>query len=275
MPPIKREDLHHNFLKKIIVRLDFQGVLEAEMECVLLKIKPYIKEKGFTRYEEKMNGQIDVAISELGAQQPLAEASKIKSQKVYSFIDEIRGYVLDISSSFICLAINATRYTPFESYSSYIPEISKIYEANIDFFTVKRLGLRKINECLILDKTKIKKYFSSSYFGFFDELEGVDTLQSRRINSFKIKKYKVNLASNIDKGIAENQILYSVRLDIDAYLDNSDLVEQALSEQKSIQEMNDFLFEIYIRALTPEFIAILSSEDTAAIDGIIGIDENE
>ena len=275
MPPTKREDLHHNFLKKIIVKLDFQGVLESEMECILSEIKPYVKEKGFTRYTEKMSDQVDISILDIRSSQPIAEASRVKSQRVYSFIDETRGYVLDISSNFICLAINATRYTPFESYGSYLPEISKIYAENIDFFTTKRLGLRKINECLIQDKALIKRYFSSAYFGFFDELEGVDTLQSRQMDSFKIKEYNVNLMSNVNQGTADGRTLYSVRLDIDAYLDNSESIDRALSEPTNIQGMNDLLFEIYVRALTDEFIAILSSEDVSEIDGIIGIAENE
>ena len=32
-----------------------QGVLQAEMEKVLLKVKPYLKEKNFTRYRENIN----------------------------------------------------------------------------------------------------------------------------------------------------------------------------------------------------------------------------
>ena len=40
---ITRNDLKKNFLKKIIMRLDFQGVLQAEMESIILKVKPFLR----------------------------------------------------------------------------------------------------------------------------------------------------------------------------------------------------------------------------------------
>ena len=55
---INRNDLKRNFLKEIIMRLDFQGVLQAEMEGILLEVKPYLKSKGFNRYAEKVNNQV-------------------------------------------------------------------------------------------------------------------------------------------------------------------------------------------------------------------------
>ena len=55
---ITRNTLKKNFLKEIIMRLDFQGVLQAEMERVLLEVKPYLKLKSYNRYSEKVNNQI-------------------------------------------------------------------------------------------------------------------------------------------------------------------------------------------------------------------------
>lgn len=55
---IQRSDLKKNFLKEIIMRLDFQGVLQAEMEKILLEVKLYLKEKSFNRYEESIANQV-------------------------------------------------------------------------------------------------------------------------------------------------------------------------------------------------------------------------
>ena len=52
--PIERSQLKRNFLNEIIMRLDFQGVLQAEMEKVILKAKPFLKEKSFNRYRENI-----------------------------------------------------------------------------------------------------------------------------------------------------------------------------------------------------------------------------
>ena len=82
---ITRNDLKKNFLKKIIMRLDFQGVLQAEMESIILKVKPFLKGKGFNRYEEKAVNQISSNESSL---------PDIKSQMVFSFTAESLGYTL-------------------------------------------------------------------------------------------------------------------------------------------------------------------------------------
>ena len=58
MTSITRTDFQFNFLKNIIVRIDFEGVLEAEMEKVLMLIKPYLKDKGFSRYMRKISNEI-------------------------------------------------------------------------------------------------------------------------------------------------------------------------------------------------------------------------
>ena len=62
MSPVNRADLHFNFLKTIIVRLDFQGVFEPEMEKILPLVKPYLKEKAFNRYEKKTSNRIEISV---------------------------------------------------------------------------------------------------------------------------------------------------------------------------------------------------------------------
>lgn len=57
---IEHLSFKHNFLKEIILRLDFQGVLQGEMDKILMKIKPYLKSKGFGRYEQQINNEINV-----------------------------------------------------------------------------------------------------------------------------------------------------------------------------------------------------------------------
>ena len=51
---VNRESLNYNFLKSIIVRLDFQRVLNSEMETFLVKAKQLLNENGFNRFVEKI-----------------------------------------------------------------------------------------------------------------------------------------------------------------------------------------------------------------------------
>lgn len=71
MTSITRTDFRFNLLKNIIVRIDFQGVLEVEMEKILMLIKPYLKDQGFSRYMRKRSNEIEVNVSNLNQQIPV------------------------------------------------------------------------------------------------------------------------------------------------------------------------------------------------------------
>ncbi|MCI8465352.1 MAG: TIGR04255 family protein [Lachnospiraceae bacterium] len=270
MTSIARTDFQFNFLKNIIVRIDFQGVLEAEMEKILMLVKPYLKSKGFSRYMQRMSNEIEINVSNLNNPQTPA-FSKVQSQEVHSFVNDDKGYVLDISSSFVCLNISSTAYAPFEDYSVLVLDIADIYKNNIDFVSISRIGIRKINVCMIEDKKKIKEYFSPAYFGYFEAVEGVDTFSSNRRDTFGIEQYKGNISCNIDQGNANGKILYKVSLDIDIYIDDMNTILQCLD----FKQMNEILFGIYVDSLTDRFRMDLLGDDETVFSDIIGIEKNE
>lgn len=275
MASISRSEFHHNFLKSVIVRLDFQGVLETEMEKVLVNIKPFAKERGFSRYAEMNANQIDIAVTDRGVPESIETTNRIKRQKVYSFFDDNKGFVLNVSSSFICLTINTTHYTPFDDYCEIVPFVSDIYRKNIDFFTVKRFGIRKINECLMEDKGKIQQYFNPSFFSFFNSIKDVETLQSNHSNIFAYGQHHINLITNIAQGQYEGKVVYSVRLDIDAYLDKQEEVEELLRTHEKQENINNIIFEIYTSALTEKFISLLSSDEDFDDEIMLGVERND
>ena len=255
MTSITRTDFQFNFLKNIIVRIDFEGVLEAEMEKVLMLIKPYLKDKGFSRYMRKISNEIESGVSNLDQQTP--SFGKMQSQEVHSFVNDDRWYVLNLSSSFVCLDISSTAYAPFEDYSALVLDIAEIYKNNIDFVSISRVGIRKINICMVEDKKKIKEYFSPSYFGYFEAIEGADTFSSNRRDTFGLKSYKGNVSCNIDQGNANGKILYRVSLDIDIYTDDTNTIAQSLD----FSQMNEMLFRIYVDSLTDGFKMKLLGND--------------
>ncbi len=270
MATITRTDFHFNFLKNVIIRIDFQGVFEPEMERLLTLIKPVVKGKGFSRYLKKQNNQIKVDVENLNSQD--SSLSKVvQSQEIHSFVNEDRGYVLDLASSFVCLNINSTSYTPFEDYSSLVSEIAKIYKNNIDFASINRVGIRKMNVCMFEDREKIKEFFSPEFFGYFKSIPGAHTFTSRRQDIFGIDLYKVNLSCNIEQGTAAGKTLYRVLLDSDIYVDNAETIKNGVD----FLQMNRLLFDIYVSSLTEKFIVALCGDDESKFEGIIGVEKNE
>lgn len=268
----KREDLKYNFLKAVIVRIDFQGVFETEVDRIIPEIKPLLMEKGFTGYKTKRLDEIRIDILEKDAVE--AKAEKKSNLMIHSFVNA-SGYTLDICKDFICLNLNSTSYVPFDEYGSLMMDVANVYKEKIDFCSFKRIGIRKINICMAEDKKKISSFFSDKYFGYYDSVEGAETLTSRRRDTFKIDPYKVNLACNIDQGTAEKKKLYKVTLDIDIYLDDKRILELPDFNSGIMKQMNDVLFDVFISTLTDDFITALSGDDAHVFSDLIGVEPNE
>lgn len=270
MGNISRSDLHFNFLKNIVFRIDFQGVFEPEMDRILTLVKPYVKSKGFSRYLKKKNSEVRISVGILDT--PESSPNKIvKSQDVHSFVNEDRGHVLDLSNSFVCLNINSTSYTPFEEYRDIVTNIAHMYKENIDFVSIIRVGIRKINICLFKEREQISKFFSSNYFGYVNILKKANSLSVALRDTFINEPYKGTILSSIEQGKDNTQTLYKVSLDSDVYIDDAAIIENNID----YDFMNDMLFDIYVSALAENFRQALSGDDETAFDGIIGIEKNE
>lgn len=56
---VKRENLKNNFLKNIIVRFDYTGVAEVELDNIISEVKPIFKGDGYNRLEEEYLTEMD------------------------------------------------------------------------------------------------------------------------------------------------------------------------------------------------------------------------
>jgi len=261
---IKRQDLKKNFLKEIIMRLDFQGVLQAEMEEILLSVKPYLKGKSFNRYSEKLNHIINNDGSN----------TDIKSQVVYSFVAEALGYTMEMSNTSIILSVRSQTYSPFADYASIFCRIARIYKDKIDFFTVKRFGLRKINFCFIKNRQDINKYFVSSFYCCDEPIDGYSSLSTERKEILSDKVSNINLTHAIEEGQVGTDRYFRVNLDADIYITLQEEIEKVVFDSESLNGINDKLFNIYLSGLTDEFLSQLLSEDEMDSDLILGVDLN-
>lgn len=276
MMDIQRKNIKYNFLKTIIVRFDFQGVFDSEMEKLLPLIKPYLKEKNFTRYTKRKNNTLEVNFNSAVLQTPIL--NNVQNQIIHSFINDDSGYVLDISNSFVCLNIRSTSYSPFEEYNDLISYIIKFYKKHIDFFSVTRIGIRKINECILKDKNKINEFFSQDYFRYFSLNKDVHNFFSDKKDTFGFcDKYKGNLSCKIEQGEINSAEHYKLTLDIDIYIDNIQLINETNDYKLELEEMNNIIFDIFVNALTEKLKQALVADenDFKFNDDLLGVERNE
>lgn len=256
---IERKELKSNFLKKSILRLDYDYLFEENMEEIIKNLNPYLNNEGF-RMKAKTMAELSTNINgDKLIQEEQIIFNKTKQEKFPSYISEDQNVILDISRNFTTITVNYKENKPFEEimeiFNRIISEIRKVREG----LNLNRIGIRKINLYLLKNIENINNYFEESIFSFnSQDLKKV--LLKQQLEVFNYNSYKVNLRSEINQGvITENEnkesIAYRVSLDIDVY---DDVLEK---NQIDLKTMNQDLFEIYKSNLKVEFLEDLKKEN--------------
>lgn len=271
---ITRGTFKNNYLKQIVMRLDFQGVLQSEMEDVLLLVKKYLKQASFNRYEEKIGNEIElnVGLNSFNAQDPIKE---VRQTRIYSFYNEDMGYSFDLSTNFIILKVIVAKYASFEEYSKLFIDICNIYKEKIDFFTTKRFGLRKINFCFVKDIKAVSKYFESKYYNYFELFDDTEIKTSAKTFNVGLGKKSLNVLYGVEQGKLGNSPVYKVTLDSDIYSEDTQTIDEFMFDKKDVCEMNEQLFWLYIDSITSEMGNILKNDYCDIPDDLLGVDSNE
>ena len=274
---IGREALKYNFLKKIIIRFDYDGMDDTELDQVLSDVSLKLKEYGYTNRttETATEMQIQFDDPESGNYSEVY-GKKVREQKVFVFHNENPQVKLGISSSSACINIEETKYVDCLIYCDVLWKVMKIISESgkVPFFEFKRFGLRKINQCFLSDIKCLNEYFEPAHFHVFkfqDESSIKEKVMQIR-ESLEIADYNVNLNRMLIRGELGGEEAYQVNYDTDIYLlDES--IEELIQNEEKIAEMNNWLFALYKDAVTETFLNQLI-EGTFDRDMIIGVEAN-
>ena len=258
---IKRKELKSNFLRQMIIRVDYDYLFDEDIENIVKKRYKELIESGY-----KMNSKtlaeynINVNINNLTEKENNSVSMKNNNKEEYSSFKK-ENIVIDITRNFATIT---AEYKKFESFEAIVSDFSKIIEEirNVrEGLEIKRIGIRKINSYLFKDINRINDYFEPTLFSF-NELEKNEKslMVKQTIESFKYKDYKINELGNISKGIITNPNgekfdAYQVVLDIDVYNDKD------IKEKINLEEMNNVVFEVYKSALNINFLENLKKEN--------------
>ncbi|HUM84788.1 MAG TPA: TIGR04255 family protein [Lachnospiraceae bacterium] len=267
-----RQDLKFHLVKNIILRLDFQGVMPVELEKIVVDVKKTLKAEGFNRLNENIENSVEIKSKPSQAETPI---QGISSLKVFSFINERRGLILSLSTNNIVISVNSSVYVPFKEYSDIFMQVVDLYRTEIDFFTVKRFGFRKINFCFLKDLTKLNDYFEERYINCNNIFDNSDTLICSRSETFELENgSKFNFRSKVEKGIVDEGVVYRIDIDSDVHTDNPTLIDGILNAASGLEEINSELFKMYSSCLKDRMILFLEGRELVP-DDLEGVDINE
>ena len=226
-------------------------------------------------YEQQISNEIDLNMNSNGIFETANPVREIRNITVHSFINVDSGYTVDLSVNHICIKVNTTKYIPFDEYAITFMGVSNIYKSTIDFFTVKRFGLRKINFCFVNSVSCINKYFNQRYFDCYDLFEPSEVFASEKKENFSVDHCKINLLCDIEQGQLNDKQSYKLTLDSDIYIDDTDNIEKDIFDNEGISLLNERLFMIFVDAITDEFGKMLLSDNDINQDEIMGVERNE
>ena len=116
---IQRKFVKYNFLKRILVRFDYEGISEAELDNKLASIKEFLQDKQYSDFDNFFSNTIDIQLelqdSDISSLQNLPIKDK-RQIKEFVFSDKKSNKEIHISNSYAYLSICDTKYHSFKKY---------------------------------------------------------------------------------------------------------------------------------------------------------------
>lgn len=284
---INRVDIKYNFLKKIIIRVDYNGILERELEKAVEDLKNVLKNKNFDRFYESFINEVDFEIKdpEQIETQRMIPIQELRKTKSYIFSKKENGVEVQISKYFMSVTVDYNNYIKFETICTLFNEIFNKIVDNNNYIRVLRLGLRKINNCILLDLSRLQEIIKEKYFSnlnnLFNDIKALPILNKQNIDTFIYKDTNVNLIRYLSGGVlnldGEDKDAYQLVLDIDAYKNDEDYLNTITRTHNIYEELvnfNTLLFKTYINMLSDAFVDNLINGN---IDNtlILGVEKND
>lgn len=251
-----RRGLKNNFLKTLIFRVDFSGMMDVDVEDFIKKIRSQLIEAGYVTFQEEY-GIIDNILN------PDNIPMNSETAKVYVF-NAPTGKQVKISKTFIIFEINMEKNETL--FSNYVPLISYTLDElkKLEYVKFYKIGLKKVNACILLNKEVLNNYFKNNVLYRFKD----DSPTTQVADEFNLKGYRVNYNRRFQEGKitddSGDKPGYQVILVIDSFLEGYEILGEKINimnVSEILRELNDIIFEIYISSLTNDFINKLSQDN--------------
>lgn len=272
---VKREYLKNNFLKNITVRFDYTGIAAVELDAIIAEAKPIFKDAGYTKLREEYLTEMDFELQDPETIESEGLSIKeIRKKKAYVFANEKGDIECKISTRFALVSINNHKYIPFKEYSETLFKVVKMLIAKVEFLNCIRFGIRKVNQCIMKDISRINEYFETDFYNLYGLKKENKPKVFEAKDCFNEGKYNFNLIRMVVGGEYEESVAHQVILDTDIYLTETSDINRLFIDTEEIYNMNEKLFELYKSAITNEFLEKLGMYNYND-PNIIGVEKNE
>lgn len=270
-----RYSMRANMLKKVLIRVDYNGVTDINEWIKVLKGNEALSSH-FGKYRKETQNTASFSISNMEeiAQSRSIPLSAFQSEPLHRFSEaSFRGdnegqdrediVIMEVTGLYMAITIDCVNYKNMDVYIDFLDNYIQEFIRNDRFIEIQRIGIRKIGGDVFSNLEEFAQTFEANIFATPDvgNLDG--TLIDREYHDRIIKSdgtVKVNFSRRCRAIPADNgRVAYQALLDIDGYVDNGIIKNNNYrfpNDFKNIlkEKINDYLFELYKLSVTEQYL---------------------
>ena len=268
-----RYSMKENMLKKVLIRVDYDGVTDINKWVETFKRTDALKCR-FSNYGQAQLNKANFDFSNNAeiARQRAIPIKDFESEPLHRFYDsrfperEDR-VVLDIARLFMTFEIECNHYKTIDVYFDYLLSFFNVF-LNIDsYIKIKRIGIRKIGGESFVNIEEMLQTFESKFFDGHKIDDKQTTVMERSFHDRFIKE--LNSGTDQSHLIKVNYSTYCRRingekplqaiLDIDGYIDEFIINKNDLKFPEDLQftfeAINNYNFELFKKSVTEHYLS--------------------
>lgn len=233
-----RAKLKHTFLKNLTLKVEFDGLIDLDVEIFVQSVGKILHDKGYNN---------------------LKEVCVDNNDKNFVFKTD-DGRRVTISKSSIILEIDTTKNNPM--FSNYLPTVIELIKElkKFEFINIKKIGLQKVNSCIIYNIKDIANYFTEKALHLaLDDVISLEFNEQAAVNNIYLL-YSRTITKGRVGSFEDNRTGYQILLDIEGFMPIVDELDEDNLEE-SIKKINNQLYDLFFESLSTEFIKELSQDE--------------
>lgn len=269
-----RYTMRANMLRKVLIRIDYDGVTDINEWIKLFKENDELSSY-FQKYTKGVQNQATISLSNMKeiAESRSIPLSTFQSEPLHRFSDAVfkdedgiqrdDKIVMDVTSLFLTFSIDCVNYKNMDVYISFLNNYIKAFLENDKYIVIQRIGVRKLGGDVFRSFEDCSGTFESSVFAPLD----VAILKGRLIDREYVDRIikndetvKVNFARRC-RAIKtdDGETVYQALLDIDGYVDKGLIEKNNYRFPNDFEnvvktKINDYLFELYKSSVTEQYL---------------------
>lgn len=259
-----RYNVSSDLLKRVIIRLDYQGMTSVDSWIIQLKKQNFGNFQNYSRNYMSSSQVRNYRIGEVMDSMNLSEQA-IYNEPLHTFSDiELEGRSdtvrMDVANYFTIIVIDCKNYTNIDDYIQLVAQYVDLLLAFDPYIRIKRIGIRKVGGNEFENTDQIYDVFEK--YVIFPNPADHNVLYEAQ--SYKDLMYKQDLGVSVNftrqcrEVTVGTKPMVQVLVDIDAYMIQKEMDKRGMKlpndTQKVMVTINDYMFELFKSCVNEKYL---------------------